>query len=439
MFIEQITAFFGTLMPAVLLAAGVAFGTKIRFFYILHPIKTCRLMLSKKSDGISPFRAASMALAGTLGVGNITGVTAAIAVGGAGSIFWMWFSAIMAMSVKYAETALAVRFSRKDRNGCFGGAPFYICDGIKGSLGFALGAFFAILCVLNSLTVGNILQVNAAAGAAELTLGIPRAATGVIFAVLTLTIVSGGAKRISSITAKLIPIASLLYIFMCTAVIFRHIELLGDVTARIFAEAFDFSSAVGGVGGFAVSRAIRYGVTRGVLTNEAGSGTSPTAHACAEATSPMSQGCLGIFEVFADTIIICSFTAYMVLIGEQIGICASEDAVTTISELFSTVFGRYGDPIFVFIVFVFVFATLIAQFYYGKVALSYFKFQKRLELPYLLSFAASSVVGSVIIPRLMWQISDLTVGIMTICNVLCLAAMTKELEKCTDLSFGRGK
>lgn len=439
MIIESVTSFFGTLMPAILLAAGLIIGTKLRFFYIFHPIRSFRLMFTKKHDGISPMRAASMALAGTLGVGNITGVTAAIAAGGAGAVFWMWCSAVIAMSIKYSETALAVRFRRKNTDGFYGGAPFYISDGIKGRLGVRLGALFAILCVINSITVGNILQVNAAARSAELTLGIPCIITGTVTAALTAIIVSGGAKRISSLTAKLIPIISVLYIFMCSVVIFNHRELIGEVTYRIFSEAFDFSSAVGGVGGFAVSRAIRYGVTRGVLTNEAGSGTSPTAHACADASSPMAQGCLGIFEVFADTIIICTFTAYAVLIGEEIGITASEDAIGTVSELFSSVFGRFGAPLLVIVIFIFVFATLISQFYYGKTAITFFKSKNSISNVYLLIFTASSVVGSVMLPKLMWQLSDLTVGIMTVINTACLLIMTKEIKSCTDTTFGRGK
>lgn len=439
MIIESVTSFFGTLMPTVLLAAGVIIGAKLRFFYIFHPIKAFRLMFTQKHDGISPIRAASMALAGTLGVGNITGVTAAIAAGGAGAVFWMWCSAIVAMSVKYAETALAVHFRRQNRDGFYGGAPFYIKDGLRGKLGAKLGAGFAVLCVINSITVGNILQVNAAARSAELALGIPCIVTGIVSAVLTAMIVSGGARRISSLTVKLIPAISLLYIFMCTAVIFGHSELIGAVTHRIFNEAFDFSSAAGGIGGFAVSRVVRYGVTRGVLTNEAGSGTSPTAHACADSASPTAQGCLGILEVFADTIIICSFTAYAVLIGEEIGIPASEDAIDSVSKLFFSVFGAYSAPMLVLVIFVFVFATLISQFYYGKTAIAFFKSKRSLSRAYLIIFTLSSAVGSVMLPKLMWQLSDLTVCIMTVINTVCLLVMTKEVAACTDTTFGRGK
>ncbi len=436
MIIEFVSSFFGNVMPCLLLAAGIAFGVKLRFFYIFHPIKTLKLMFARKGKGISPLSAASMALAGTLGVGNITGVTAAIAVGGAGAVFWMWCSALIAMSVKYAETALAVMYRCKNADGFYGGAPFYIADG----LGLrTVGALFAVLCVVNSLTVGNILQVNAAARAAKIAIGVPEAVTGVLAAVLTCAVVAGGAHRISSLTSRLIPAVSLLYIFMCAAVILHHRDLIGAVTSRIFAEAFDFSSAVGGVGGFAISRAVRYGVTRGVLTNEAGSGTSPTAHACADAVSPMAQGCLGIFEVFADTIVICTFTAYAVLIGEELGIAASEDAVSAAVAIFSEVFGGFAAPALALVIFVFVFATLISQFYYGRIAHIFLGAENNLALPYLLAFMCTSVAGAVMVPDLMWNLSDITVGIMTTLNVICLIFLRKDVEKCTNMSFGRGK
>ncbi len=428
--LSDVTAFFGAVMPVMLLIAGLGFGIKLRFFYIFHPIKTAQQRLHTREGGIAPIRAASMALAGPLGVGNITGVTAAIAAGGAGAVFWMWCSALAAMSVKYAETYLAVLYRRCGRDGGFGGAPFYIADGIKGRIGRSLGAVFAVLCVVNSLTVGNVLQVNAAACACEQSLGTPEAVTGCVLALITAAVALGGAKRISAITSRLIPAASVIYILMCCAVTLCYRELIGEVTVRIFAEAFDFSSAAGGVGGFMLSRAVRYGVTRGVLTNEAGSGTSPTAHACAEAVSPSAQGCLGIFEVFADTIVICSFTAYAVLIGEELGVLASEDAIASVCELFGLVLGRLADPLLTVCVLVFVISTLVAQFYYGKIALVFLGAERRWSTPYLASFMLASVLGALALPSVMWLISDLTVGVMTVTNVICLGLMRKKVEKC---------
>ena len=424
-----ISELMGVLMPMLLIFSGMYFGVKIRFFYILHPIKTLRLMFSGKSNGISPFRAASMALAGTLGVGNITGVTAAIMMGGAGAVFWMWFSAFVAMSVKYAETVLAVLYRKRDKNGYYGGAPYYISDGLSMfPHSRKLGAFFAVLCILNSLTVGNILQVNAAASVLEYSLGTPRMICGIVIAVLTMASVIGGARRISAITSKLIPFVSLLYIIMCAIVMVWNAELLPAVTKRIFEEAFTLGSAVGGVGGYGIAAAVRYGVTRGILTNEAGSGTSPTAHACADTSSPLAQGCLGIFEVFADTIVICSMTAYTVLIGQERGFRFTEDAMENASGIFEFFIGDIALFVLTFSVFVFVFATLISQYYYGEVALRFLSGKRVYKILYSIVFFVSSVYGSVVAPEIMWEMSDITVSVMTTVNVICLLFMVKEVR-----------
>ena len=430
----HLSEIFGVLMPVLLIFTGVYFGFVTHFFYFRRPIKTLKMMFRRKKGGISPFRAASMALAGTLGVGNITGVTAAIAMGGAGSIFWMWCSAMIAMPVKYAETVLAVIYRRKGESGYYGGAPYYISEGLPGKhFPQLLGAFFAILCILNSVTVGNILQVNAASSASEYTAGIPRIVCGFLIAALTLVSVLGGVKRISAITSFLIPFVSVVYMLLCAVVIFGNAELIPTVIRRIFNEAFSLDSALGGVGGYGIVTAVRYGVTRGVLTNEAGSGTSPTAHAAADSTSPMAQGCLGIFEVFADTILICSMTAFAILIGVERGMILTEDAMGSAVSVFERFVGNSAPYILTFSVLVFVFATLIAQYYYGKTALYFLTDKKRFTVIYTAVFLASVIYGSVISPSLMWELSDITVGVMTTVNVICLLFMKEKVKTNTKM------
>lgn len=424
-----VSAFFGAVMPPMLILSGLGFGALLNWFYIRHPIKTCRLMLGRRGDGISPMRAASMALAGTLGVGNITGVTAAIAAGGAGAVFWMWLSAFVAMSVKYAETVLAVKYRRHGKQGYYGGAPYYISDGMRSR---ALGAVFAVFCIINSFTVGNILQVNAAASAAGSSFGVPKYIVGIVIAAVTAIVVLGGAERISSMTSAAIPITSAVYIIMCAAVIVLNLDLLPAVTERIFREAFSVSSVGGGVGGYGISTAIRYGVTRGILTNEAGSGTSPTAHACADAVSPMAQGSLGIFEVFADTIIICSMTAFAILIGEECGNAVTADAIDSASAVFSSILGGWAQTALALIILVFVFATLTSQHYYGEIAVTYLFNSKASKLCYTALFLLCTVYGSVIASPLMWELSDITVGLLTTANVVCLCVMRRDVVDCTD-------
>ncbi len=434
-------------MPPLLILSGAYFAVRLRFFYIAHPIKTARLMAARKKGGISPVRAATVALAGTLGVGNITGVTAAIASGGAGAVFWMEAAALFAMSVKYAETALAVIYRRPGKTAgerWYGGAPCYIADGLPETTKLsrraagALGAFFAVLCVGNSFTVGGILQVNAAATAASDMLSLPRILAGVLLALLTAAAVTGGARRISAVTSYMIPAVSALYIFMCAAVIFVCRDSLPSALSNIFASAFSTRAAVGGVGGYAVSTAIRYGVTRGVITNEAGAGTSPTAHACAESYSPEAQGCLGIFEVFADTVVICTLTALAVLTAGGGSLPDGGDAMTTATLAFSSTLGSWASPALALSVFVFVLATLLSQHYYARVALESLGAGRRAVAIFTVLYILMVVFGSVLSPSVVWLASDLTVSVMTTVNVVCLFALRSKVAPPAEIVF-RGK
>ncbi len=442
-FFEAMSAALGAVMVPLLLISGVYFAFRLRFFYILHPVGTLRLMSKRGGDGISPFRAATMALAGTLGVGNITGVCAAIASGGAGAVFWMWVSATAAMSVKYAETALAVTYRR--RGGApgerwYGGAPYYIADGLPVGRTAArrLGAFFAVLCVFNSFTVGGVLQVNAAADSASELLSVPPLAVGAVLAVLTAAAVTGGARRVSAATVYMIPAVSALYIFMCAAVIVICRDSLPEVVRRIFEDAFSLRAAAGGAGGYMIASAVRYGVVRGVITNEAGAGTSPTAHACAEAYSPEAQGCLGIFEVFADTIVICTLTAFAVLSAGGGALIPAGDAMSTATVSFSSILGGWAEPALAVSVFVFVLATLLSQHYYARVALRYLGGGAGTVRAFTAAYIIMILFGSVMAPPAVWLASDITVGVMTTVNVICLLMM-RRLVSPPDAIVHRGK
>ncbi len=437
-FFEAFSTLLGWVMPPALILAGLYFACRLRWFYVLHPARTFSLMLSKRGDGISPVRAASMALAGTLGVGNITGVCAAIASGGAGAVFWMWAAAFIAMSVKYAETALAVRHRRRGESGYYGGAPFYIKDGVGGRAGKILGGVFAVLCVINSFTVGGVLQVNAAADSVSETLGVRPVAVGVVLAVLTFAAVSGGAERISSVTVFMIPAVSALYIFMCAAVIFVCRDAVPAALAAIFKDAFSTRAAAGGVGGYLFASAIRYGVVRGVITNEAGAGTSPTAHACADAHSPEAQGCLGIFEVFADTLVICTLTALAVLSAGGGRLVLWEDPMSTAAGAFVSVLGGGAAWALSLSVFVFVLATLLSQHYYAKTALLYFGKGRGYAAAFTAAYIIMIICGSVMSPPSVWLASDITAGLMTTVNVACLFLMRREVCPPEGI-IGRGK
>ena len=318
---ETINGFLsGILMPVLLMGAGIWFAVQLRFFYILHPIRFCRTLAdAHKGGGVSPVRALSQALAGTLGVGNMAGVATAIVAGGPGAILWMWISALCAMSVKYAEVRLAVEHRRDGDGGFFGGAMYYIKD-IFGKklpmLGAAVGGGFAVLCMVNSLLTGNIVQMHAAASVFP---WMPPLILGGIIAALSFVIACGGAGRVSEVTMGLIPFLSGAYMLISVVILIRNGSRIPGVLQDIFSAGLSFHAAAGGVTGFAVNRAIRFGVTRGIFSNEAGCGTSPTAHAAANTKSAHHQGCFGIFEVFADTIVLCTMTALVILLSDGVG------------------------------------------------------------------------------------------------------------------------
>ncbi|MCD7776863.1 MAG: alanine:cation symporter family protein, partial [Firmicutes bacterium] len=310
----------------------------------------------------------------------------------------------------------------------YGGAPFYIKDGLgDGKLSSFIGCLFAIFCIVNSLTVGNIIQINASASAAYDTFGLNPLTVGIITAGVTLAVIIGGAQRISTLTSRLIPAVSMIYIFMCVSVIIAYRGFFLDVIDEIFRSAFSFSAAVGGVGGYTVAEAVRFGVTRGILTNEAGSGTSPTAHASSDAKTPHEQGLLGIFEVFADTIIICSLTAFAVLCAGMAGLTMSADPMLTASLTFSSVLGCTAPPILVFVSDMFVLATIISQHYYGEVAISYLTEKKTVKMAYTVIFLLTTVCGSVMSPAIIWNAADITVGAMTSVNVICVFLMRRQV------------
>ncbi len=343
----------------------------------------------------------------------MAGVATAIVAGGAGALFWMWISAICAMSIKYIEVKAALE-TRERRNGEWrGGAMYYIKGIIKGRLGGVLASSFAVLCGANALLTGNIVQVNAACGAVS---GVNPLYIGVIVGILGVLVVVGGGKRVSGATIAIIPLLTAVYMIICLAIIFNNYERLPQVFSEIIKGAFSLQSFGGGVGGFVMLRAMRFGVTRGIFSNEAGCGTSPTAHAQANAISPHHQGCFGIFEVFADTIVLCTMTGFVILLC---GDCTLDGIPLTLYA-FEALAGAWASKIIAVSIVLFAFATVISQSAYGLVAVDFLSENQKLRAVYLLMIFISSVIGAVISSQAMWQIADFIVSLMTAVNVLCL-------------------
>ncbi len=426
-------------VPIFLLCTGIFYIIRLKGFCFLHPVRTYRVLFQKKASrsGISPFRALTMALAGTLGVGNIVGVASALYLGGPGAVFWMIVSALIAMVLKYAEIVLAVRHRRYDKQGRpYGGAPYYMRDGLAACgtphLGRWAGGIFALLCVINAITMGSVLQVNAVAGAMEEAFGIPLWVMGILLAVFCSVIMVGGAKRISSLTEKLVPLMTIGFLILCVAVLILRRDHIGSAIASIFEEAFNYSSMGGGVVGFLLSGGMRYGVMRGLMSNEAGCGTAPMAHASADTQSPAGQGVLGLIEVFVDTVLLCTLTALAILVSDSGPMAFGDDVVRTAQAAFSTVLGSWAGGFFALSIFLFGVATVICWSHYGMTCVRALTKRPWGKWLYTVLFVLSVLLGSLVAPAGAWEIADVALAVMTILNLIILLIMSHEVVEETN-------
>ncbi len=430
------TYVFGPGLCIAVFFCGVYLLFRLKPFFITHPQKTLSALKSSTANGISPLRAMILALAGTLGVGNIAGVASAITIGGAGAVFWMLVSAIAAIPIKYAEIVLAVCHRRRDKSGKpHGGAYFYIEEHGTRTTKF-LAVFFALLCLMASLTMGCSVQSNAISVSMEGALGLPPIICGIIVCVLTLTVASGGLRRISLLTERLIPLISGAYIIMSLYVIFSNTSLLGEIIADIVNGAFSPDALGGGIIGFLTDRALRIGVTRGIVSNEAGCGTAPIAHASAEVKSPAAQGVWGMCEVAIDTIVICILTALVVLIGEKRGVALSADGMVCATEAFGR-FIPFSDLILCVFVALFAFCTIVCWFYYGTESLSYLTKSRPAGKFYLALYSLCAFLGCVSKSTTLWSLSDLTISAMCAINLVAVMLCFREIKDETDKYFGK--
>ena len=427
----------GGAIPVLLTLAGVFFLLYLRGGPFRSPRRMLRALLHRSGSGVSPFRAVTLALAGTLGVGNIVGVANALWLGGAGALFWMWVSALLAMLLKYAEILLAVAHRRTAPDGSHsGGAVQYIRDRFPSRAGALLAALFGSLTVLDALSMGCVIQVNAVASALHGTLGVPLPAAGALLLLLALPVILRSSRAVSALTEYLVPIMSLGYLVLSVAVLVIRRDALGGALAAVFREAFHPASAAGGGLGFLTSRSLRIGTMRGLLSNEAGCGTAPTAHACAATDSPASQGVWGIFEVFADTILLCTVTALVILVSFPSVRAWGDDAVMMTISAYTGVLGPWAKWFFCAAVFCFGYATVICWAGYGREAIRSLT-RRRLPLAlYLLAFAVCIPVGAMLAPAAIWSAADFAIASMTAINLFVLLACRKEIRDETTRVFG---
>ncbi len=422
----------GGLVPPVLLLCGMFFLLYLRGYPFRAPVRMLRGMCVAKGErsGVSSFRAMMLALAGTLGVGNIVGVANAIAVGGAGAVFWMWISALLAMILKYAEVLLAVEHRRSKRGGgFFGGAVYYILDCLEVRRGarfaLAIAAVFALLTVVDSLFMGCMIQVNAIGDAMREVAHVSPWIVGFFLLLITIPLLSRGTTGVSAVTEYLVPIMTAGYVVLSVAVLILRRDMLGDAVREILQGAFSARSAAGGVLGFLTSRALRVGTMRGLLSNEAGCGTAPAAHACADAKSPADQGLWGIFEVFADTILLCTATALVILVS---GVRDEAGGVMMTVLAYSAVLGGFSKWFFCGAVFCFGYATLLCWGGYGLESVRFLTPKPLWRVLYLLAFGVCMLCGVHQTPALVWDIADFAIAAMTLINLWVLFLMRRKIK-----------
>lgn len=416
----------GVPMLMLLLATGLYLTVGTRFFqvtkfsYVLKHTIFSALRNRKKADpqkektAISSFQALATALAATVGTGNIVGVATAIAAGGAGAIFWMWISAFFGMMTKYAEIVLGIYFRRKNEKGEWVGGPMYYIE--KGLHQKWLAVLFAVFCLLASFGIGSIAQVNGIATAVETAFRIPCIVTGCIVCVLTGFIVYGGLNRIVTVTEKFVPITALLYLVGALAVIAVNYRNILPAFGAIFSGAFQRKSVSGGLLGYGTACAMRYGFSRGIFSNEAGLGSSVLVHSSAQVKEPVEQGLWGIFEVFFDTIIICTLTALAILTTGAHTVEGLEGVAVTMYA-FESVFGQAGSYVVSVGIVLFAFSTLLGWSVYGCRVSEYLGGRKCMQ-GYKVLFLSVTLIGSVSSVRLVWDLSDTFNGLMALPNLV---------------------
>ena len=427
--------FSGLFLPAVLFVSGLYFLFRIGR-YVFSPRFIVHSLLDTEKRGKnntrSPFSSLCLALAGTLGVGNISGVAAAITVGGPGAVFWIWVSAVVSAVLKFAETVLALHFRERDSGGNFyGGAHLYIKKGLNAP---TVAIFFCIACIFTSFTMGSITQTKAAADGVFTALNISPAVCGIVFFIIVLYLSFGGSEKISGFTLKLIPPLCLAYVILSLTVIFIFRDNVCTVTAVIFSEAFTPRAGVSGVLGFLMSPAMRYGVTRGIMSNEAGCGTAPFAHARAETDSPIRQGVYGIIEVLCDTLLLCTLTAYVVLLsGSVMSGGATEIAINSFAS-------ALGEPVKVFLgisIFLFALGSVTGWSFYGQEAVKALGFGKGSLKIYGVLFSLSAALGCVMSENTVWELADLSISVMAIINITAVLMLSGTVIRLTVEHCGR--
>ena len=415
----------GVPLITLLVGTGILLTIRLSLIQVVQLPRALGLILRAKNRGagdISSFKALCVALAATIGTGNIVGVATAVKVGGPGAIFWMWMAAFFGMATKYAEGLLAVKYRTTDEHGEIAGGPMYYIRRGMGEKYRPLAGFFAVATVLVAFFgIGTFPQVNAIVDSVELSFGISRVVTDIALTVLIAAITIGGLRSIAEVAARIIPFMAVLYIVICVGIILMHIGEIPAALALILDSAFTGTAAAGGFAGSTVMMAMQNGIARGVFSNESGLGSAPSAAAAAKTKEPAEQGLISMTGTFIDTIIICSMTGLvLVLTGAWHGDTAGA-AMT--GAAFTGLYGSIGGMLLTVSLALFAFTTILGWNYYGERAVLYLA-GVRAILPYRLVFIALIACGAFLKLEAIWVLADIVNGLMAIPNLIALIALS---------------
>ena len=429
------------LLLFLLLGTGIFYSIRTRFVQVRKFGQGCRQLFGSISlsgdkagkDGMSSFQALATAIAAQVGTGNISGCATALYSGGPGAIFWMWLSAFFGMSTIYGEAILAQTYRTTDENGHVTGGPiYYIRAAFRGGFGKFLAGFFSVAIILALGFMGNMVQSNSISDAFHTAFGTPKIAVGLAVAAVAAFIFLGGVQRIASFTEKIVPIMAVFYIIGCLVILCINHATLWSAVKSIFICAFDPQAIFGGVAGLGVKEAMRYGVARGLFSNEAGMGSTPHAHAMAKVKHPEEQGVIAMMGVFIDTFVVLTLTALVILSSGLLQPLAEGGLTATklAQAAFSQAFGGFGNPFVAICMLFFAFSTIVGWYFFGKSNVNaLFKGSKTANIIYAVIALVFIVVGSVQKVSLVWDMSDMFNGLMVIPNLLALLVLSGQVAK----------
>lgn len=431
--VKSINGMLGIILIFVLCGAGLFFSFKLRFVQVRKFKESFKKTffggnggVEADEKGMSSFQSLATAIAAQVGTGNLAGAATAIAMGGPGAIFWMWLSAFFGMGTIYAEATAAQKYKEEDNGRVIGGPAFYIKAGIKGKAGKILSAVFSVCLILALGFFGIMVQSNSIADACNTAFGINPLIMGIVVAILVVIVVLGGVSRIASFTEKVVPIMAGFYIIGALVIIFMNVTAVPAAFKSIFVGAFNPASVAGGIVGVTIKNAIRYGIQRGLFSNEAGMGSTPHAHAIAKVQHPCDQGLVAMMGVFIDTFIILTLTALVIIMSgawtnsELAGIAITQNA-------FNASFGKFGETFIAICMFFFAFSTIIGWFFFAETNVRYLargKNDDKIVKIFTILVAGFVVLGSLLKVNLVWELADMFNSFMVIPNIIGLFAVS---------------